>query len=167
MCFDLLNVLLRSWTFSEAAGRQRYAIRGLMPRFLKVASFFLLVPVFTVSCGPVYRTTYSYDPPETAEGQRCVTHCQFIESQCENQERLIHDNCEMRAELTQSNCMARRRYDHEGKCKRYCYCSRPYCASPSFESCKVKYNQCYQNCGGGVSSSTECVRNCEKADELR
>jgi len=134
---------------------------------LKFCFLMVLIAVLT-SCGPTYRTTYEFIPPESAAGMQCLTNCQLIVQQCESNLRLEQQNCETQAALEYQLCMASRvmgpdpkRGWRSPKCLQNCYCSRRYCSMSSTEVCQVRFRECYSQCGGKVIGTTVCVSNCE------
>ena len=103
------------------------------------------------SCGPRYKTFYSYTPPSDPMGKNCIMQCDMIQTQCEQMEEMKLDQCEFKAELEYKKC---KKSGGES-----CYQSA---CHTEFEHCKDKYNTCYQNCGGKVKADVICVGNCDK-----
>ncbi|MCB0323833.1 MAG: hypothetical protein KDD69_09680 [Bdellovibrionales bacterium] len=125
-----------------------------------------LLVLLSTGCSPVYQTDYTFTPPESSEGRACVFQCENTKLQCQQLQQSRYDLCLQRAELAYQNCEARKiyRYDYdkgEAKCVENCFCYRESC-SVDTTSCDAQHRACYQTCGGGVSSRTYCVSNCEE-----
>ncbi|MCB0358636.1 MAG: hypothetical protein KDD44_03345 [Bdellovibrionales bacterium] len=120
------------------------------------------VLVLLSACSPVYRTNYSFVPPEDPRGQACVFQCQTVKLQCEQLEKSENDRCVDRAEYDYDRCEARNDRRREDK-QDYCY--RSYCPGPNFDRCEDQYRSCYQSCGGTVNAHTQCVSFCEDAPD--
>lgn len=118
----------------------------------------ILASYLLIGCGPVYRTQYTFDPPQDRDGRTCVLHCDNNKMQCEHMERMRHQHCEQRADWEQERC----EYELERKNKKekWYSCARSSC-SLNLEPCERQYRLCYQNCGGEVVASEICVMNCE------
>ena len=132
---------------------------------LKLALSFLLI-AFLTSCGPVYKTNYTYIPPENEEGKSCIFQCDNTKLQCYQLEDMRYQRCLDRADRDYYRCEANRRYVYNYKkkrreCRHNCYCFRSSC-SQTREVCDDRYRTCYQTCGGSVTSETVCVSNCEE-----
>lgn len=117
-----------------------------------LAAFLLLV-----GCGPVYKTEYTYRPPQSPQGQTCIMQCDNIKRQC-----YIHEDFRVRA-CEDENRIARLEYE---RCLSMnydrCWDLSVFCSSADYAHCDEEYRICYQNCGGLVSSREICVSGCEK-----
>lgn len=129
-----------------------------------------LLPAILIfcSCGPIYHTSYSYTPPGNLRGNECANNCQSVQQDCEQDEKETYRDCQSQAELQYALCQASQVKIYNPKngkveCVSNCYCSRNYCAEPTFQICTDRYNTCYLNCGGTVLATTQCVQNCEEA----
>ena len=127
----------------------------------------LLVISFCLACGPVFRTNYTFSPPETESGRACIFQCENNKLQCEQLEDAKVDRCEAESSRDYERCERNKEYQYDygkgrEKCVRNCYCSRRWCSKANYERCAAKYRSCYQTCGGLVHSETVCVRNCEQ-----
>ena len=112
------------------------------------------------ACGPVYSTTYSFIPPENANGRACIFQCESAKTQCQHIEDLERDRCESRSDLEYERCEARNDRVYKDDDKEYCY--REYC-SVDYTNCDDRYRSCYQNCGGKVNATTVCTAFCDQA----
>ena len=129
----------------------------------------LLAQVFLLSaCGPVYRTTYQYVPPESDAGKLCITQCENNKIQCAQLEQMRYSSCQQQSDFSYHLCRSRRefRYNHKGhrKCVRNCYCYHRNCYQNT-NACESNYRSCYEACGGTISSDTQCVDRCDKINE--
>ncbi|MCB0317712.1 MAG: hypothetical protein KDD56_03080 [Bdellovibrionales bacterium] len=130
--------------------------------------FFLAVVFlfFFASCGPVYKTDYSFTAPTTQSGKTCVFQCENTKLQCVQLEEMRYERCLDRADREYDRCERNKRYKYKAngdvECVSNCYCYRSSC-SINEDSCDERYRSCYQACGGKVKATTYCVSNCEKA----
>jgi hypothetical protein len=127
-------------------------------------------------CGPQYRTYVSYSPPETADGRQCLMSCQGMRMTCRRQKDEQVQDCRRNAE-TQAQLETIRRIaeyavsanDGSGKGSSH---PSPRDAKPNYAECAAQdrrvegqctadHDLCYQNCGGQVTYSTQCVANCQ------
>ncbi len=124
------------------------------------------IVIFTVGCGPVYRTQFNYTPPPTSEGRGCVSQCEGTRMQrealqqqrnqlCQQQAQMEYQNCQMQADNAYNGCMA----SGNTSCFRR-VCIRRTCI-PQAGACVPQYNRCYANCGGQVQAHQVCVRRCD------
>ena len=127
------------------------------------------VLLFT-SCVPVYKTNYTFLPPETERGRECVNACQMTLQQCEANEQTAYQGCLSRASYEYTTCEAGKVVVPHPllgwsapQCVRNCNCYSSYCKPPSGELCNARYAECYRNCGGQVNSEKVCIRYCKKA----
>ena len=121
----------------------------------------------SVSCGPAYRTFYTYVPPKTVVGKGCVSQCNVMKMQCGQLEDQKLANCTQRADTAHREC-ERAAQAEVLACKlggnKSCvkpYCARQICVK-DHATCDAQYRVCFQNCGGKVTSETRCVARCEK-----
>lgn len=131
---------------------------------IRIASALLLIALWSCA-GPRYQTTYTYTPPESAEGRACVFQCENTKMQCDQLDQMRAANCQERASLEYQKCEENSRAEYE-RCRasgeRVClqsYCGRPRCGSSG--QCQSQFHRCYETCGGQVHSSTQCVANCD------
>ena len=121
---------------------------------------------FLSGCQPIFRTFYTYTPPEGVAGMQCVGNCEFNREQCQDNEETRYHSCQNRAEAEFNNCESQRQYRYDNssgkrKCVRNCNCYRDSCSEPDFERCVRTYNSCFENCGGKVKSEERCVQFCK------
>ncbi|MBU1231606.1 MAG: hypothetical protein KKC77_01880 [Proteobacteria bacterium] len=113
--------------------------------------------LFLFGCGPVYKTEYTYRPPQSPQGQTCIMQCEKIKRHCYTNEEFRVRACE------DENMIARLEYD---RCismnYERCWDRSAYCNSANYEYCDEEYRICYQNCGGLVSGREICVSGCDK-----
>lgn len=117
-----------------------------------------LVPfLFLAGCGPVYKTEYSYRPPQSPQGQACIMQCDNMKRQC-----YIYEDFRVRA-CEDENRIARLEYE---RCLSMnydrCWDMSSFCSSADYRHCDEEYRLCYQNCGGLITSREICVSGCEK-----
>jgi len=121
-------------------------------------------------CGPIYETVYSYQPPQSPQGQMCAGQCQQISQYCRQNCRLKEDSC--RANSRQEASYEYDRYVRERVRNRqeikksvsdfdHSYgCSS---ASGCEAECGSDFRMCFTNCGGIVTSRQECTMFCDQA----
>jgi len=125
--------------------------------------------VLFVACAharaPIYSTTYAYAPPTDESGRACVAQAEANRTQCENLARERQSLCGQRSEQNFAACNTRADSDLR-TCQatpgRVCIrqvCMRETCGVDS-APCVDAYNRGYATCGGTVTPSTVCERNC-------
>lgn len=145
---------------------------------MKNRSIFLIIILFSlVSCGPVYRTTHDYYPPENMDGRNCLNSCDNIRQSCTSNCRDREQNCKMSSQVVdvvkKSSCYKRKKYctahpeasdcwiDKNDDCNDYSS-SHDECSSEECRAdCTEYYNRCYINCGGSINTRTVCVSDCD------
>lgn len=139
-------------------------MKGLLS-IISVAAI-LLASTLMTACGPVYSTSYSFVPPQSHRGRRCVNRCIPQKSVCQNNCSMLKQACHM-----QANAIAEPAY------QAYLTQMRKQGAAPNrtiryfadYSSCRdrcgcqANYNQCYTNCGGQIVPHTVCTMFCGKA----
>lgn len=113
------------------------------------------------ACGPIYRTDYTYVPPEDSGARQCLNQCLGMQSACRAraEDRAARENadCEQSALLNYSICLATAKTEAErNRCSSSSFCNK----QPNLSVCEAEYRQCYQNCGGTVLSERRCVYGC-------
>lgn len=95
-------------------------------------------------------TQYSYTPPSTPEGQRCVTQCTNQQHACKTREdervAVEKPQCERDADVEYIACL---KYAKSDKDREGCYRSSCY-VTPNYYACENDFRQCFQVCGGTV-----------------
>jgi uncharacterized protein YceK len=127
-------------------------------------SLFFIVGLLLSGCGPIYQTTYSYQPPRAQMGKMCISQCFQTKSMCQQMCQTQDQSCR-----TQEHQNAYFRYQayHAQQVSR----GKPVNKSindfdNSFSvcqhscSCTADFNMCYQSCGGSVLEHRECTAFC-------
>jgi len=99
-----------------------------------------------VSCGPIYSTEYTFQPPLSPEGKTCILQCENSKLQCRQMEKMREENCLLRSAL---------------ECEDQKECSKSLCSKDD-KICEEIYRNCYQVCGGTVNTQKVCILNCNK-----
>lgn len=127
--------------------------------------FVILITLLLTSCGPVYRTTYHLEPPETQMGRmcanqcldqkhRCIRDCNYYRSQCQSAEQLLQGTIMVLQSTNPEKDSATSRYpSHSSRCNEQ--------HESCMEYCEADHRSCHTNCGGRVIKETKCTRNCE------
>ena len=120
------------------------------------------------ACSPVYKTTFTYTPPETDAGKLCIAQCENNKIQCAQLEQMRYSSCQQQSDFDYHLCRSRRvyRYNHKGhrKCVSNCYCYHRNCYQKT-TACESNYRLCYEACGGKIISETQCVERCDKINK--
>lgn len=101
------------------------------------------------ACGPVYKMTYAYSPPTSADGRVCALQCDNIKLQCDQIEDMKNLECEKSATADFDAC----KQDPKA------FCIRRSC-EPNRARCLDSYHACYRSCGGQVTTEQRCVKRC-------
>lgn len=129
---------------------------------IKNALLLLVLALVLVSCGPVYQTTYTYEPPSSFEGRQCVNDCLSQKSACNFRCQRNYQECtfaaQQQADFENRHHRHRHRRDRDNDFMVYPDTSQ--CVSDC--GCGNDYNQCYENCGGIITSHSRCVAFCNK-----
>ena len=122
-----------------------------MSNSIRFIVFGLLTLLF-VGCGPMYETQFLYNPPDSPQGQVCISQCEMNRINCEQLEDMRKENCEYRAREDYNHC---RDYHNEDSCfEESC--------SADYSRCERMYNACYTACGGNVTTQQVCVAFCDQ-----
>jgi hypothetical protein len=139
-------------------------------------TFLICVLLSLTACGPQYRTFVSYAPPESAEGRACLASCQGMRMACRQQKgeqvQECRRNAETQAQLESIRRIAEYAVSASDESSKSSSRRLPRDAKPNYSACAAQDRQiegqctadhdlCYQNCGGHVTYSTQCVANCE------
>ena len=111
-----------------------------------------LMLVALSACGPMYKTEYILEPPETQQGQVCIMQCEQNRTQCKNNIKSALKDCQHRNEIASiklENCIK------SGDMT--CYDTRTPCRPLNFEQCNKEHRYCYQSCGGKAIPQVTCV----------
>jgi hypothetical protein len=150
-------------------GRPRTMRRHALPALAFAQAMLMLL-----GCSPQYRTLASYTPPATDTGRQCVTQCLDTRRSCRGQSGQQIEQCRVSAQrdalaetvLRQAAYQMDRQQHEAGKAE------APRAAQPDYrrcdqqagnlaEQCSADFDLCYQNCGGAIDYSTQCVANCD------
>ena len=115
--------------------------------------------VLIVGCSPIYKTKYSFTPPESKEGQKCVHECKAKELSCEKIEYLEFKNCHLEDEISYRDCKNRDKSE-EWK-KKNCGKGAFLFCDADIEKCEKFHRDCYQACGGTVTEYKKCYFFCD------
>jgi hypothetical protein len=128
-------------------------------------------------CGPRYQTFTSYAPPEDQAGRQCLAQClsgrQLCRQNAQAQTRQCRFAVQSEAQIENFRRLAEYqtalgRSRHKGRdapeqpetmSPNYGQCNGE--AATAEEHCAADHDLCYQNCGGEVTYTTQCVSNCE------
>jgi hypothetical protein len=116
------------------------------------------------SCGSIYGTAYSYQPPKSASGKMCVEQCVKTKNHCQQSCRMQDQSCRMtehkhayyrfqqyRNQQTALGKPVKKSvndFDNSYfQCNVTCHCP-------------IEFNSCYQRCGGIVTQHQECTAFC-------
>ena len=118
------------------------------------------------SCGPVYKTTYTYKGPKSFRGKRCVNRClrnrSFCQSDCNSTyEQCVRDANRAARPAYQAYVRERKRAHQPIWKKIDSFADYSRCTQNC--GCQSTYHQCYSNCGGKIISHRVCVAFCDKA----
>ncbi len=131
--------------------------------------FILFFFIILVSCGPVIKTTYLYEPPDSEQGIDCTNTCHHSLHKCKEKEKMWYQRCQYRARLDYNYCLSRRNlFRTRGNRRRSSApypCYRQFCPYPSYKRCDLTYNNCYVSCGGSFETINQCVDRCEEPED--
>ena len=138
----------------------------------------LLAAALLAACGPRYETFTAYTPPEGEAGRQCLAQCLGARQLCRQSAGLEVQQCRLAAqqEAQAENLLRAAAYAIE--LQRFQAGLRadepaaPATVGPSYGPCDGRaaaaerrctgdHDLCYQNCGGQVTYTTQCVANCE------
>jgi len=129
-------------------------------------------------CGPQYRTFTSYAPPADQVGRACLAECAAIRQSCRQDAGGMVQQCRLEAERSAERLHLQRlaeyglelyhfqagltdRAPHKPREARPDYGACNYQADGLEQQCQDDHDLCYQNCGGTITYTTQCVANCE------
>lgn len=136
----------------------------MLNKFFRVT---MLLSVLTLvsACGPIYKTTYTYDPPDAWSGRKCVNRCLAVQSRCKIACRRSNQACIANAQ--DEGAFRYRQYARKQR-----RAGKKIVLGPGdftdtqacHESCGcgTNYRECYLNCGGKVITHRRCVAFCPK-----
>ena len=148
--------------------------KALMNQKLKTLA--LVLTILVSGCSPKYKTVYSYEPPTSDTGRVCVTTCLQTKQQCLTNENALYQQCRAQSEAAKQACRSDEAYkkaqymranpgplaqlnyiDNSSNCG---WVGRN-CDQPNEQMCETLYSQCYEGCGGKVTSGSVCIRYCD------
>lgn len=126
----------------------------------------LMFSVFLLAgCGPVYQTQYSYVPPHSWRGRKCINRCltarSYCRGECQTNDQACHSNANVAAMpaylayVQERNSKGKPTYMNVSDFADYSNCS-DHCG------CESTYRACFSNCGGEVIANTQCVAFCNQ-----
>lgn len=128
-------------------------------------SVLLIASLALTGCGPIYQTTYSYEPPANINARSCIVQCQQNRMQCNFACSSQNNQCEMMAQ--QSAMFQYRAYVSQQRAAGQPvtatvqnFFDDSSCQMQSYCNCTPQYNQCYQFCGGRIIAQQKCVAFC-------
>ena len=135
-------------------------------QFIKFFASILILVISTLilsACGPIYSTTYTYEPPQEWRGRKCVNRCLEDKSYCKVQDERLNRDCRRDEQL--AAVPAYIFYVSEQKKlgkpidrSQDSFANYSNCRTNS--GCENNYNQCYSNCGGHVITNRVCTAFC-------
>ncbi|MBK1649482.1 hypothetical protein CKO36_12960 [Rhabdochromatium marinum] len=113
------------------------------------------------ACGPIYKTDYTYIPPEDSASRQCLNQCLGMQADCRAraEDRATRENtaCQQNAMVNYSVCLATAKTEADrNRCSASSYCNR----QPDLSPCDADYRACYRNCGGTIISQQRCISGC-------
>ena len=130
----------------------------------KKSLLLVIVSFLMISCNPVYKTFYDYQPPMGTEARYCLNVCDSSRQHCASRCDDRQQNCETAANSSDNMEYLACQMSGKEECyKPYNYGGHYHCKDENCkEECTQNYNQCYRNCGGIINAHTSCVANCDK-----
>ena len=119
-----------------------------------------------VSCGPIYKTVYTFTPPLSTQGKFCANQCEQIRQGCRT-------NCLLKQQICLSEAKQEAQIDFDAYVEERKQLKRPlkkglgdfYHPSCRLDSCEddcdADHRACFTNCGGRIDAATVCIAFCE------
>jgi len=125
----------------------------------------VILCLLLASCGPVYRTNYTYIPPKAWRGRQCVNKCLKERTYCNIECRKTYQSCIYGAQ--EASKPAYRAYVKQRTAAGKEIWANPNDFADTYNcnkncNCEPQYRQCYTNCGGQVVGTTVCVADCSQ-----
>ncbi len=126
---------------------------------------YLLLPLlFLTACGPVYNTEYTLTPPTSAQGKQCANQCFYTRGGCVDACSSIYTSCDrggLYGGVGYGSGWRRGAFGGIGYgTSSYDRANCRYDTDMCVERCEIIYRQCFTGCGGSVTPTTTCVRDC-------
>jgi hypothetical protein len=134
--------------------------------------------MLVAGCGPRYQTFTSYAPPQDQAGRQCLAQCLSGRQLCRQNAQVQIQQCRLSAQTDAQIETIRRLAEYQadrGRDHRRHQNTpeQPDTVSPNYGQCNGEaataeqrclddHDLCYQNCGGEVTYTTQCVANCEE-----
>jgi hypothetical protein len=129
-------------------------------------------------CGPRYRTFTTYAPPADQVGRACLAECAAIRQSCRQDVGGMVQQCRLDAEAAAQRLHLQRLAEYGVELYHFeagltdhppqkpgearpDYRSCNYQAGNLEQQCQDDHDLCYQNCGGTITYTTQCVANCD------
>ncbi len=130
----------------------------------------LISCLILAACGPIYKKTYTYVPPHSWHGKRCVSRCMGIKTSCKigcrKQQEVCRRDAQRAAKPAYKDYLRSQRKKHKSAYETindfadYSNCNQS-CG------CQSDYRQCYRSCGGQIIVGKQCVMFCKKDGSLK
>ena len=137
----------------------------------------VLIGALLLGCSPRYQTFTSYTPPQDGAGRQCVGQCSSTRQMCRQSGQTLVQQCRSQAQTEAQIETVRRLAAYHIQLERQGGTGAwapelPGPASPNYgrcdgeatgveQQCKADFDLCYQNCGGEVAYTTQCVAHCD------
>ena len=143
----------------------------------------LVLPVAALAlaaggCGPQYRTFTNYAPPADKVGRACLAECTAIRQSCRQDAGGMVQQCRLDADAAAQRLHLQRVAEYGVELYQFQagltdqapqkpgevrpdYRACNYQAGDLEQQCQDDHDLCYQNCGGTITYTTQCVANCE------
>lgn len=114
---------------------------------MKILTSTLLLVIVLLLSGCTY-TDYTYIPPQSPQGERCVYDCEYEKERCKADEDRANQELRMRYDRdmrSYNRCKAK-----EKEAKGNYHCDRPYREYAQGFNCDRIYKACFKRCGGRI-----------------
>jgi len=134
--------------------------------FVLLITGLLSILCILTACGPSYKTSYEYVPPNSMKGKMCVNRCLSAKRMCQQSCREEQGECEKQARqnarFQYRSYVAERRHKNLPIERNLDSFYNDFDCRTRACGCDNDYRFCYANCGGDVIEHRECVSNCDK-----
>lgn len=122
--------------------------------------------LLVTACGPVYKTSYSFAPPPTAEGRQCAQSCLQTHNECKAQCEVKKTQCREIESLKAENAYLKYVAEQKDKGKEVertqsSFADYGQCDTGCEENCAFSHRVCHVNCGGNVTERRYCTAFCD------
>lgn len=129
--------------------------RQILPLLWAFLSIFTLF-----ACTPVYKTTYSYEPPVDSGAESCLQICKSTKAQCQHNNYDNADDCVQEAKRQYAKYQAELNEDENQRKDLNSFYKALKCRPLKNSHCLADFRACYKMCGGKVISHQQCISNC-------